>query len=239
MKINSDYKLSKSTVEKLEYYVYLLINTDSGKPFYVGKGKGNRINRHFLDTLDKNVKQTEKIKNIRKLGIKVKKVILRHGLTERESFILEAAIIDYIGLENLANLVGGHTEGKGLMDLKDLKIKYEAKEAIFDRPVLLININNQFKKDMSEKEIYDATRKYWKVNINKAREFNIICAVSQGIIREVFELSKWTKATREDQKGRSFFTGHIASDKIRNKYINKSVVKFWLPGAQNPIKYSK
>jgi len=239
MKISSDYKLSPSTVEKLKYYVYILINTDSNKPFYVGKGKGNRINKHFLDTLDKKVKQTEKIKNIKKLGIKVKKVILRHGLTERESLIVEAGMIDYIGLENLANLVCGHTEGKGLMDLRDLKIKYEAQEAIFDRPVLLININNQFRKDMTKKEIYKATRKYWKINIDRANEFKIICAVSQGIIREVFELSRWTKATSEKQKGRSYFTGYIASNSIRNKYIDKSVIKFWLPGSQNPIKYSE
>jgi len=239
MKINSDYKLSQSTVEKLKYYVYLLINTADNKPFYVGKGKGNRINKHFLDALDEDVKQTDKIKNIRKLGVKVKKVILRHGLSERESLIVEAAMIDYIGLDNLANLVCGHTEDNGLMDLKDLKIKYEAQEAFFDRPVLLININKQFKKDMSDKNIYEVTRKYWKINIDKAKEFEIICAVSQGIIREVFELNKWTKATSEEQKGRSYFTGHIASDKIRNKYIDKSVNKFWLPGSQNPIKYSE
>jgi hypothetical protein len=88
MKINSDYKLSQSTIEKLKYYVYLLINTNDNKPFYVGKGKGNRINKHFLDALDEQVKQTDKIKSIKKLGVKVKKIILRHGLTERESLIV-------------------------------------------------------------------------------------------------------------------------------------------------------
>jgi hypothetical protein len=33
----------------LEYYVYLYVDPRSGKPFYVGKGKGERMLAHLLE----------------------------------------------------------------------------------------------------------------------------------------------------------------------------------------------
>src|SRR3989338_11289937 len=122
--------LSQSTIEKLGYYVYLLIDPRTNKVFYVGKGCGNRINHHLLGALEENVKETEKIKTIReiqKAELEVGHTILRHGLTEKEAFEVESAVIDLLGLENLTNLMHGHhTTDRGLMKLEDIKIKYEA-----------------------------------------------------------------------------------------------------------------
>jgi hypothetical protein len=47
------YNLTQSTIEKLGYYVYLLIDPRNDKVFYVGKGKGNRVNQHLLGALNK------------------------------------------------------------------------------------------------------------------------------------------------------------------------------------------
>ncbi len=232
------YKLSQSTIEKLEYYVYLLSDPRTGKVFYVGKGHGNRINHHLLGALVEKTKETNKIKKIReiqKAGREVKLIILRHGLTEKEAFEIESSIIDYIGMKNLTNLVLGHNSfDRGKMTLKNIKIEYEAIKAVFDEPVMLIRINKLYRYDMSEKELYEATRKDWKVGEN-ANKIKIVCSVYLGIIREVYIVNKWVQS--KEVPGRMLFTGKVASNKIRNKYIDKSVSHLLKQGSQNPIKY--
>jgi hypothetical protein len=229
-----DLSLRPATTEKLGYYVYIL-EDDRGKPFYVGKGVGNRINQHFTKLMDSGAIKGEKVKTILKLGSKVKKIILRHGITSEEAFILENAIIDFIGIENLTNIVKGHSDGKGIADLEELKIKYEPEDAVFEESVLLININKLYKRGMPQNEIYEAVRKYWRVDLNKARLIRLVCAVSNGIIRGVFYQNKWLVSGRGDL--RCYFIGRMADETHVNKYLNKSVNKYWKKGAQYPIKY--
>lgn len=234
------YNLSQSAIEKLGYYVYLLIDPRDDKVFYVGKGKGNRINQHLLGALDDNkTHETEKIKKIREIqnsGMEVKHVVLRHELTEKEAFEVESAVIDVLGKDKLTNLVKGHnSEDKGLMKLEDIKIKYEAENAIIEEPAILININNLYQRDMTEKEIYDATRKSWRIDINRAENIKIACSVYRGIIREIFLIEKWLPST--EVEGRYMFYGKVAPKDVRDKYLNKSVSKYWKKGSQNPIKY--
>lgn len=40
---------SQKTIEELNYYVYVYSDPDTHKPFYVGKGKGNRVFNHLTD----------------------------------------------------------------------------------------------------------------------------------------------------------------------------------------------
>ncbi len=234
--------LSQSTIEKLQYYVYLLCDPrNNSSPFYVGKGHGNRINEHLLDALkiDKNEKAKIKlIKETEAAGLTVGLVILRHGLTEKEALEIESAIIDFIGKENLTNLVKGHnaTE-RGIMTLKEIKIKYEAEDAVFDEPAILININKKYKQNMSPIELYDVTRKCWKIDLNRVRrnKIRIACSVYRGIIREVFIVEHWFKS--EELEDRKEFKGTIAEEKTRTKYIDKSVEQYWKKGSQFPTKY--
>ncbi len=38
-----DSKFTPSIIERIGYYVYVLVNPETNRPFYIGKGKGNRI----------------------------------------------------------------------------------------------------------------------------------------------------------------------------------------------------
>jgi hypothetical protein len=232
------HKLSQTTIEKLEYYVYLLKDPRSNKVFYVGKGCGQRINHHLLGALEENTVETEKIKTIRsiqKSGEEVGLTILRHGLTEKEAFEIECAVIDYLGIENLTNLVSGHYSAeRGIMSLKDIQIEYQAEEATFEEPVLLIRINRLYRPHMSSGEIYEVTRKHWNIG-ERGRSVKIVCAVYRGIIREVFIAKSWRKSSA--LKGRSYFSGSVAPAEVRDKYIHKSVTSYLSKGSQNPIKY--
>ena len=59
-------RFSKEIKKALKYYVYLFSNPITGEIFYVGKGKGDRVFSHLEDT-----NENEKVKKLRRLGIKV------------------------------------------------------------------------------------------------------------------------------------------------------------------------
>ena len=238
------YKLSQSTIEKLGYYVYLLSDPRTDKVFYVGKGVGNRINHHLLGALDEKTKETDKIKKIReiqKAGLEVELIILRHGLTEKEAFEIESSMIDFIGMENLTNIVLGHNSfDKGKMTLKNIKIEYEAENAIFNEKVLLLNIRNQFYLDISPSELYKITKGNWSINLSRVDNIKVLCAISSGIIREVYIPKAWLFSEKYNKKGNKlyYFDGEVAPKQIREKYVDKSVNYLFKKGSQNSIKYA-
>lgn len=231
--------LSQSTIEKLGYYVYILIDPRDNSVFYVGKGKGNRVNQHLLGALDENSEETDKIRRIREiqnLGLSVGLDIIRHELTEKEAFEVECSLIDLIGLHNLTNIQGGHHGSeRGRMKLDDIKIKYEAEKIHgFDEPMILININRRYKPHMTSDEYFNATKGNWHISRIKAAAYQYVASVYIGIIREVFLVSKWLES---DEPKRSYFEGTLATQSIRDKYVNKSVSEYWKQGSQNPVKY--
>lgn len=236
-------KLSQSTIEELKYYVYLLIDPRDNKPFYVGKGQGDRVNNHEEWALEHELEQTKKLDKIREIqssGNSVGQTIVRHGMTSDEAFEVECALIDYIGMDKLTNIMSGHySAARGLMSLKDIEIKYQAEDAVFYDPVLLININRQYHPDITDAELYEITRKHWAVDLNRVKELHTVCAVFLGIVREVYEVKKWqlSPAPHDVPRPRSYFIGSVASPELRQKYNNKSVAKYWKQGSQNPIKY--
>ncbi len=149
---------------------------------------------------------------------------------------MESAIIDFVSKDKLTNIVKGHDSvDRGIMNLEELKIKYEAEEAIFQHPAILININNLYRRDMTQNELYEATRKHWKINIKKVQKYSLACAVYRGIIREAYVINKWLPSP--EPKGRHYFEGQQAPTELREKYRNKSVAKYWKQGSQNSIKY--
>ena len=213
--------LSETTYEKLKYYVYLLIDPRNDEVFYVGKGKGGRITAHIFGAREGGVRATDKVKRIRDIedaGLEVKHDVLRHGLSEREALEVESAVIDLIGKDNLTNLMKGHhSRDRGLMTLEEIEIMYGAKEAAFEEPAILININALYRRDMSAEEIYEATRQSWKINTGRAEGIRIVCSVYHGIIREIFFVHRWYRPP--EASGRAVFEGERATEDIRKKYL--------------------
>ncbi|MCU0653564.1 MAG: hypothetical protein MUD10_04880 [Candidatus Pacebacteria bacterium] len=108
-------------------------------------------------------------------------------------------------------------------------------EAGFDEPAVLININKIYKPEMEGEELYEATRKPWVIDVDRANKIKIACAVFQGIIKEVYFADRWRICPEGE---RYCFEGSVASDAMRQKYIGKSVKSYWPVGDQTPIKYA-
>lgn len=238
-------QFSKEVINKLKYYVYMYSDPETDEIFYVGKGIGNRVFSHLIDPDD-----TEKGKYIKRIldrGQEPKIEILTHGLEdERTALKVEAAIIDLIGKEKLTNRVRGWQSGVfGRVEVNQLVSHYDREKVTIDEPAVLIRINNFFRYDLTDIELYDTTRGVWRIG-NKREKVKYAFAVYDGIVHEVYRVMAWfpagstlnTRGNHENEKERRWeFVGRIAEETVREKYLRKSVEHYFKSGAQNPIRY--
>lgn len=240
-------KFSQLTIEALEYYVYLLIDPRDGKIFYVGKGKGNRVFNHAFCAIEfeDGSEKLEIIRAIQSEGKYVQYYIVRHGLTEKEAFLVESVFIDFLSYEKfksiacISNIAAGHHQWyKGIKTAKELEVLYACKPLLLQdvkHNLLIININKTYKRNNElHPNIYEATRKSWVLSEQKIKKIDFVLGEFRGIIRAVFKPEKWI---RLDNSNRIMFEGvEITDPAITDVYLNKSVpVK--KNGAQNPIRY--
>lgn len=97
---------------------------------------------------------------------------------------------------------------------------------------IVIKLARSYREGMSKEALYDVTRGYWKVNLKRARQAEYALSVYQGIVREVYEIDQWLPAgsvprpTLPDAEvpgDRYEFTGKVAENRIRNRYIDQFI----------------
>jgi hypothetical protein len=237
---------SEDVCDKIGYYVYLLLDPDSRVPFYIGKGKANRVFHHLKD--QSSSEKCRRIRELHELGKEPILEILKYGLTESEALLVEATAIDLIGLNNLSNVVRGHGSRHGMRaSVEDIELELSSRgqRVEFDDPGLLIKISRLYNYSMSAIELYDSTRSCWVLSEERARKAKYAFAVYDSIIREVYEITGWLPGgstmvcyERGEVDGfRREFVGKIASSDIRKKYFGKDVSAYFQRGAANPIQY--
>lgn len=219
-------RFSLRTIKTLGSYVYIYSDPDTQKPFYVGKGKGNRVFDHLKD--DSDTPKVAKIQQLLRHGKAPCIGILAYGLDEETALIVEAAAIDLIGIDNLTNEVRGFESRKyGRIKVEELEAQYGSdvlKEKDIKQKLIMIRINSTYSDSLSPLELYKMTRGYWRVDVERAKQADYVLAVYQGIVREVYQVADWfpggsTFTQRKDDedfaKNRYEFVGRIADEPIR------------------------
>jgi hypothetical protein len=220
---------------ELQYYVYFLRDPRDEQVFYVGKGTKNRLFDHVDCAIDAPTESDKLalIRDIHASGREVEHFILRHGMDEDTAFEVEAAVIDFVGLNALANVQGGHySTDFGIKTVDEVVAMYQAAHLATNLPVILLNIGKLFDRQMSDQEIYAATRSAWVVGAKRDKARYAI-ATCRGITREVFEIREWVK----EPDGRWSFNGVRAEDPVRAELKGKSVAHLAKRGAANPVRY--
>ncbi len=233
---------SPEVIERLETYVYRLIDPRNGETFYVGKGQGNRVFAHIREQVDEDdpSNKLKRIRDIRLADFDVQHVIHRHGMDGRTAFEVEAALMDaYPGLTNTASGLG--SAEVGAMHALEIVRRYAAEPAVFEHRALLINVS----RSATESSLYDATRYAWKISPTKATRAEVVLAVSQGLIRDAFVADRWLPATAENFPGREpaplrfGFVGDRAPEALRARYVGKRIPDDYRKrGSANPVRYT-
>lgn len=257
---------SEKAIESLNgFYVYALIDPRNEKVFYIGKGTGNRVFSHEIESGKSRESEKKKIQQIREIensGYSVKRLIVNWGLSENEAFVAEATLINLLNRMpdiQLTNEVSGHHVHESLTT-EEFELQYGAvpleKEDI-KHSILVIKINKLYRRGMSEEELYDAVRGFWAASLKsiESRKVKYVFGVYNGLIVGVYKPDVWhygyemidipqrgilTPEDYERIKARVYFVcnDYRNLDDEGQFYLHKSIVKLKVnQSAQNPITY--
>jgi hypothetical protein len=104
---------------------------------------------------------------------------------------------------------------------------------------ILIKIQESYKEEISEEELYHATSVSWKLSEIglKSGEYKYYCAVYRDKIKEVYSFIGYEKDLHPEQVGRFILKGKLAEYSIRSKLIGLNTREIH-KGRGNPIKYA-
>ena len=257
---------SEKAIESLNgFYVYALVDPRNDKVFYIGKGTGNRVFSHEIESVksrESEKKKLQKIREIENCGYSIRRLIINWGLTENEAFIAEATLINLLNRMpdiKLTNEVSGHHVHESLTT-EEFELQYGAvpleKEDI-KHSILVIKINKLYRRGMSESELYDSVRGFWAASLRsiETRKVKYVFGVYNGLVVGVYKPDTWHYGYEmvdvpqrdildpegyEKLKNRVYFVCNDFTnlDDEGRFYLHKSIVNLKVnQSSQNPISY--
>lgn len=233
-------KFSSGVSEKLDHYVYLLIDPRNGQTFYIGRGQKDRIFAHVNEELrtdgeeDEISTKLETVRNIRRAGLEPTHVIHRHGLDEDAAKEVEAALIDYTpGLTNIASSYGSK---RGPANAVELERHYARPTMVPDANHKLLYIKTGEDTIKAKGSLYEAVRHSWKLRPESASQADYVIAVVGQVCQGVFKPSRWSPST--DRDGRFEFEGQEVFGDVAARYVGKLIPEDKRKlGQANPVQY--
>ena len=231
----------------LDNYVYIYSDPDTHEVFYIGMGQGNRAFDHLEEQGDSA--KNKKIRSLLRKGKPPVIEILKSGLDRETALIVESAAIDLLSTSKLTNVQSGHHSSR--IEVNKLISMYEGEELEPEdvpEKVVCLQVNQYYRFDMTPMEVYDLTRAFWRVDIERANKAKYVFALFHDKIVAVFKPFKWVPAGTTymaprpyDGKGpvdktKKEFIGQYASKSVQKRFKGKSVAKLINLG-ENPVSY--
>lgn len=118
------------------------------------------------------------------------------------------------------------------MIMEDVFRDYGQFENIENKKIICFNITKTYL--LSEREnLYECTRKFWKLNGERAKNAELVFAVCSKYIVGVFKPTHWFLTDSEEYSGRWEFEGEEIID---SPFINMSIAHL-VGRRQNPVMY--
>lgn len=192
------------------YYVYALLS--DSKVFYIGKGYNSRVLAHEEEAKKKSHDETktDKIEAILAAGDEVEKVIIKWGLTEKQAFAAESALINLIHFcdeKQLTNIVNGHATEKEknsrIATTKAMTLESFLKDCATETvyiddlkiPLLFVHVEKFYResiaKGMPEDYLYDCARGAWMLSSKTAKKAKYALALYNGIAVAAYPVASW------------------------------------------------
>ena len=79
---------------------------------------------------------------------------------------------------------------------------------------LLLRLNKSWHDGISAEDLYEITRAWWVMSPANAQRVARVLAVAGGIVREVYQPTRWLRSPVEGLENRIGFDGVVASDRL-------------------------
>lgn len=106
----------------------------------------------------------------------------------------------------------------------------------FKEPTMIIKINRHYREGMGAEALYNTTRQWWRISLERAQRMKYALAVVNGIVLEVYQIDHWEYGGEEHDK-RSRFFGQVAEERVRQRFVGKTVKALYPKGASTPTRY--
>jgi hypothetical protein len=240
--------------DRLRSYVYLLIDPRTGRPFYVGRGRGDHCYRHVRaarsspdggagpDGTEDGAGPTgfpalDRIREAESTGRQVRVDILRYGLKGSEASLVASAARDALGL---------HTDGGGPDQRRPASElgAHLAQRAKFKpcHRVVLLRVGA-----MGADPSYEVARRNWRIgrrwtDLGSPRSPQWAVVVVGSLVASVYRIERWEPTPDAGVAGtarsgaRYSFVGTVDPE-LERRYRDRSVAHYVGEGAPNQVTY--
>lgn len=217
-------------------YVYALRDPRDNKIFYVGQGAGNRLFDHFNEAeaaLGHTTSTSSKIIRILDIWNNDENVdwsIIAHSLDQGQSNVVESAVIDALGFSQngpCLNIVRG--PHSSMLDQDEIAA-FAAEPIGPNRPFNKVFIFPIQRGLADGRNVYEATRCCWRLNINlcEIQEETIAVGINNGISVGSYSLENWAQI----ENGRYQFSGNDFEEFFNKNWarIIAAAIGYWQRG---------